>query len=418
MRQKSSHGVLLSVVASASALALLIPLAGAQAGPIASGVRMDIEWRHRVEARGNNDFDAAQDDGQTGYLTRFRLGMGARLSPGLTAYAQLQDVRRSGDLSQRVTNLTTLHQGYLDFPGGKEGTSLRVGRQEIAFGEKRLVSDSGWSNSARTFDAVRLTHRAGPYTLDLFSANVVTKGYQPRNNPPQGSFHGLYMTSGSGKKTVKDAYALLRWRDGNLWTYGGRVRTPAAPGRVDWMAELAWQTGRQQGRKHQAHAGVLSAGYTLTAPWTPRIGVEYAYSPGDSNPDDPVVKTFDPLYPTTHPYYGIMDYFAWRNLRNLRASLSVNPLPRLRVAVDYHDMRLASAEDGWYGSNALRMQDKSGRSGRHVGREIDLQVDYRLGPRTALSAGYGHFFAGSYITRQKAAATDSDWGYLQATYSY
>lgn len=382
------------------------------------GLRMDVEWRHRAEARNNADFDSSRDDNQSGYLSRFRLGVEARPVPGLRAYVQVQDARRVGDLTQRVTNVTTLHQGFLEIPVPKEGgLGLRVGRQQIFFGERRLVSESNWGNSGRTFDAIRLTHRTKSHTVDYFSANVVTHNYLAAPVPAQGSFHGVYATWGGGKQSVKDLYALAKYRGGGMWTVGGRVRTPEAPGRVDLMGEFAWQMGRQAYRRVKAHAGIVSAGYTFRAPWSPRIGLEHAYSPGDRTPDDAVTESFDILYPTDHPYYGIMDYAVWRNLRNSRVSLSVKPSARLRVGLDYHNFRLAAAEDAWYAPGKI-LQDKSGASGTQLGNELDVQIDYKLGQRVALSAGYGRFFAGSYITRQKPAAADSDWGYLQTTFTY
>ncbi|NLC58019.1 MAG: alginate export family protein [Armatimonadetes bacterium] len=203
------------------------PATGAQGLDVLPGVKLDVEWRHRGEARGNADFDAGQADAQSGYLSRFRLGLGARLAPGLRTYVQVQDSRRVGDLKQRITNVTTLHQAFLELPAPEEGgTSLRVGRQYLSFGEKRLVSDSQWNNSARVFDGLRLTHRTDTYTLDYFSANVVTHRYQPAPAAPQGSFHGLYLSSGGGQRTVKELYTLARYRGGGAVDFR---RAPAHP---------------------------------------------------------------------------------------------------------------------------------------------------------------------------------------------
>ena len=52
--------------------------------------------------------------------------------------------------------------------------AARVGRQELAFGEQRLVGHVSWLNTARTFDGARATIRsASAFQVDVFAASVV-----------------------------------------------------------------------------------------------------------------------------------------------------------------------------------------------------------------------------------------------------
>jgi hypothetical protein len=67
-----------------------------------------------------------------------------------------------------------MRQAYVEF--GKVETPsivLRVGRQELVFGEQRLIGHLNWTNTARSFDAARLTLQRSNYKVDLFSASVV-----------------------------------------------------------------------------------------------------------------------------------------------------------------------------------------------------------------------------------------------------
>ena len=52
--------------------------------------------------------------------------------------------------------------------------SVRVGRQELAFGDQRLVGHVNWLNTARSFDAVRGVFRHQKIRIDGFAASVVT----------------------------------------------------------------------------------------------------------------------------------------------------------------------------------------------------------------------------------------------------
>ncbi|MCC7043019.1 MAG: alginate export family protein, partial [Acidobacteria bacterium] len=74
----------------------------------------------------------------------------------------------------------------------------RVGRQELVFGEQRLVGHVSWLNAARTFDAARLTLRAPRVQVEMFASSVVridTDGWDRGGHG--GSFHGVHATSAS-----------------------------------------------------------------------------------------------------------------------------------------------------------------------------------------------------------------------------
>ena len=79
-----------------------------------------------------------------------------------------------------------------------EGTAplaLRVGRQELFFGEQRLVGHLAWVNDARTWDAMRVTVRRRGLTVDAFAASLVRSldGFDRSGNGNR--FAGAYATA-------------------------------------------------------------------------------------------------------------------------------------------------------------------------------------------------------------------------------
>jgi hypothetical protein len=79
-----------------------------------------------------------------------------------------------------------------DTGAGRYG--LRVGRQELGYGELRLLGASNWANAATVFDAVRATWRPNKkYRMDAFAASVVhpLRGEFNRHTPGN-NLHGLY----------------------------------------------------------------------------------------------------------------------------------------------------------------------------------------------------------------------------------
>ena len=94
-----------------------------------------------------------------------------------SAYTEAQDSRAFGynthPVPANVADSLGLRQAYVSLGDVENGWALRVGRQELSFGEERLVGASNWSNVGRTFDAVRMIFNSPGFRLDAFASSVV-----------------------------------------------------------------------------------------------------------------------------------------------------------------------------------------------------------------------------------------------------
>src|SRR5206468_615672 len=91
-----------------------------------------------------------------------------------------------------------VRQGYVEF-GNVEGGkfALRAGRQELVFGEQRLVGHLNWVNTARSFDAIRASYRNASYRIDAFASSVVNPRDDKFDRRTDGNnFHGAYAAFG------------------------------------------------------------------------------------------------------------------------------------------------------------------------------------------------------------------------------
>jgi hypothetical protein len=67
-----------------------------------------------------------------------------------------------------------LHQAYLTLGNHKEfPLSLKIGRQELIYGDERLVGAFGWNNIGRVFDAAKLRWQNPWFAADFFTGRVV-----------------------------------------------------------------------------------------------------------------------------------------------------------------------------------------------------------------------------------------------------
>src|ERR1041384_152040 len=103
------------------------------------------------------DFRASTPENANDFLllrTRFHLGYSP--TDWLTMFGEGQNSSSTGD--KRNPNPQSdgpfdLYQGYVRLGGTKDlPLSLKVGRQELAYGDERLVGVSDWDNMGRVFD--------------------------------------------------------------------------------------------------------------------------------------------------------------------------------------------------------------------------------------------------------------------------
>ena len=460
----------------------------------------DIQVRERFEARNNwIDFNSAtnvRDD--TGLLQRLRLGLKLVPTKDVTIYAQMEDSRTffsdtsslfpnlPGSQSNFVTNNDpiALRQAYFKFDNiAGQPVGFTLGRQVLAYGDERLVGGFDWDNNARVFDAVKLSYKQDNYTVDTFAAYPVPHQTEDFDVPYTNDlFLGSYATTTLVPNMTSDYYVFWRSKselspttsfttnenqsegdtapNGDYATLGTRWKSlPGKWSNWDFGYEGAFQVGsitnplqgtattvsgqtintaRQYLLAGMSHAEV---GYTFKTDWTPRPFACFDFGSGSNNPDSGTSNTFQNLYPTNHPLYGIMDRFSLQNMYQITFGVIAKPTDKLTLRVDYHNTWLVSTADEWrianqtpLGSSAVSPAGKapaSGYPGRYakaltanpnsyVGSEVNLIATYAVTKWCQVQAGGAIFFAGPYV-RQTAATgqtNNATFGYTQVKFDF
>jgi hypothetical protein len=374
-------------------------------------LRVRGEFRERVEGFDNAGFTESRDDMY--YLSRFRFNATAT-SKLFAVTVQAQDARVGrktvGPTGTPFKAAFDLRQAFADVGTLRSPVVARVGRQELAFGDQRLLGHLNWTNAGRTFDAARVTFKSKVAQVDVFGASIVRILDDEFDKSGNGNrFAGAYASSGNvlPKGTV-EPYVFWR-RDLNQLpevgargtlqqvTSGVRLVGPM-PAALDYNVEMDVQTGSLSTDDVRAWAGHWQLRSTLPGKKALHVTGEYNYASGDKDPSDGTRGTFDQLYPTGHDKYGLADQVGWRNIHDLHVGFDVTPFKAMPVALNYHSYWLAQERDGLYAANgALLARVVAGATSRKVGQEIDLQVARPLTPQIALAAGYSHLFAGPFL---------------------
>ena len=369
-------------------------------------------------------------------------------------------VQRSGHGPE--SDSIELHQAYVTLGNHKEfPLSLKVGRQEMIYGEERLIGAFAWNNIGRTFDAAKVRWQNEWFGVDFFVSHpVIPEDNRFDIDNTHDWFSGAYANSSQLPGMLLEAYFLSRNASSqaaaaqpfpqfpqpsarDIYTAGGRLKNkPGELGNWDYTLEGAYQFGDFRDNRlgvnsarlrQDAFMVVAQGGYTFANLWaTPRLGAEYSFSSGDDNPTDGKHGTFDNLFPTNHKFYGYMDLVSLQNIHDVRGILQLKPHSRVSVALEGHGFWLADTHDSFYTVSGTPRGVIAATPGNNyginptyrsfVGTELDAIAGVAVTRFAQLEAGYGHFFVGDYIRSSLSSpavgSRDADYVYVQTTINF
>ena len=394
-----------------------------QSSPVGKAVTFDAEWRLRYEDRACTDFRLASQKDPQDELSRVRLNLSAVPSSNTKLFARLQHSYRRNKLngSTDTQEKSGFQQLYLDTTW--DNLAIRLGRQELGYGDCRMLIVSNWDNIGFTWDAVRLRFQRNPWRADLMYGRP---GMFPTSNTHP-VLYGIYANYKPSSRWQSDLYLLRKeviasGTQLRIWAIGAQPVIQLGNG-VKLSAEAVLQSGEVGAKNLQAYAYWVRLEHVLNRSGNTKVILQRDFASG-GNPDDPTLHTFDQFFGTTFARCGRMGLQGWRNMSTWRIGVSGSPSPRWEYTADIHLNRLADSRDYWYGGGGAPMKgtggkplrDPTGAAGREVGTEVNLTLNYSLTSDLLLSAGYGRFIPGRFVRETNGGFADhTDWFYLQTT---
>ncbi|MEK6531936.1 MAG: alginate export family protein [Deltaproteobacteria bacterium] len=403
--------ILLSVFAAAIAAAWAVPAT-------AGDVSLSGQYRLRGEYRSNPTFTDGEAH-QSFLDQRVRLTANAKASDDTSVKITVQDSRRWGGANQLTDDAAAdstvdLHEASLNIDKLLSSpVSLKLGRQELSYGDERLVGAFNWSNNGRSFDAIKAVYAQDAFNLDLIvskitEATTATTAGGAGGGDNDTDFLGGYATVKTIPNNTLDLYALNTRNNATgmkLYTIGARLKGAVAG--VDYTLELPYQLGEVSSTSDvSAWAFAGKASYTI--PNTPKlkVGAEVDYSTGDDTTSADYEAWTD-LYPTNHGHFGYIDVsgttwsgLAGSGLTAFSVNASAEPNDKLKVYGAY-----------W---NYTATETASGADDA-IGSAVDLTANYKLTSAVNAEIGLSHFFVGDATS---ANGEDQNWGYLMLTANF
>lgn len=388
-----------------------------KAVPLGGGVTASLggELRWRFEGVDEPRFGLAPVAEDDYVLQRALLHADLRTQAGHRAFVQLGSHYALGKAlpnGPADENRLGVQQAFLDGPLPGVDATLRLGRQEIAFGSQRLVGVREGPNIRQAFDGARLLvplgsgQGPGQGGVDLFLARPVAVTARPFGDEPDSRqlFWGAY---GSGIATLApglrlDAYYLgLRRRDARFGPVTGTDRRHTLGGRLagrsgawDVNLDAGWQVGGHAGRDVSSGFAAGDAGYTLSAlPWSPRLGLRAAWASGDEDPRDGDVGTFHPLFPRG-AQFSEAGITGLANMIELFPHVVVQPAPTLAFLAGAELLWRQTTADAVYTQPFVPVPGTAGRGGRRTGTQWYAQASYVPATWWSLNAAVAYFETG------------------------
>ena len=428
-----------------------------------------------TEAGSNWDFSTRPQDDNNNHYTLLRImprvGYTAKwfnaLVEGRTSYSygdeRFNPTAAGKGLPERDGPID-LHQAFVFIGNHKEfPVSLKIGRQELVYGDQRLLGHFRWNNNARTFDAAKVRWQNAIFGVDVFTGGLVYNDHDNHNKSnSQDRFSGAYFNFPTlAKNEIVEAYLLARnvsrgiatdnWTGiaapfrfpgaQDLYTAGIRIKSkPLAYDAWDYGVELMHQFGNRTAvfpattvaaalaaprLDQDAYAAIIQGGYTWSEQaWQPRLALIYSYASGDKNSADGKSQTFQNLFATTHLHYGYMDLNSLQNLQDFRLAYTAKPKANISLAAEIHYQFLSETTDFWYNvagvpRNFAGAAVASGKGYRinpsysnQLGVEVDLVAAWTFRPFAQIETGVSHYFRGDYIKQSLAASGSKDASYV------
>lgn len=388
---------------------------------IGGEIRVRGEYRH-------NDFSNFSFDSDFLVRQRSRLHAKAKLTDDITGFVQIQDSRiwgeELGTTSDRIN--VDLHQAYIDVDHFlTKPLSLRVGRQELSYGDERLIGAFDWGDDARAFDAIKAVYAGKKWSVDLFAARIVEFPFISEDSLYQ-DFYGAYVKLFNDNPNRKlEFYSLVlndnffnigetgnRLNESIIYTYGTRQELKSNSG-FYYDGELALQAGHVGPDRHRALAIAAKAGKYFERARSLHFGFEFDLATGDKNFADGKSDEFIDLFPDNHIHYGYMDFLGWRNMVDYRINAGFNPISKLAFDADYHRFFLHREGGRWSDADRRTLGlDVFGLSGKDLGQELDFTLNFPYKERIKFLTGYSVFFPGNFVKFRRGDGL-SHFSYIQ-----
>jgi len=384
-------------------------------------------WRVRAEEQIGFDTKGYGEGREDDYiLSRLRLDFKLKPSKNLEFFFQFQDSRAEGTYFKNedfkgkndpFRDPLDINQFYFNYKFLKN-FELKIGRQSISFGDRRIFGPGEWGNTGRyIWDALNLKYENkfvksnfiyGTYILhqpDIFPDKRLKDlwafgNYNSIKNLPFNLDLFYVFSKDKRGETVKESNYI-----------GFRIEGKFKKFLLDSTFSREW--GKFSSSNIDSYSIVFNFGYLLDNQRNEILNFQYVMGSGDKNPNDNVYNTYDGAFGGADTVlYGWMNLFFIKNLNEYRLEYIRDFSKDFNFRVEYHFFYLDEKKDGWYSPSGIVFRDKSGKSGDGLGKELDIIFKLKYLSKFEVLFGSSFFKAFEFV-RKNFGDDKAKWYFIQ-----
>jgi hypothetical protein len=303
-------------------------------------------------------------------------------------------------------NQLSLHQAFAELK--VNSWKFRLGRQELLYGNNRLITVREGPNTRLTFDGIVVKRTLKNGGIDFFAVSkIISKQYVFDDESFKEGLIGIYGTHYFSNRKIGLDYFILdfqsqsrtyNYRTGfeNRQTYGTRLFSNFK--KINFELEGAYQSGKFDNLTIDAYNVVADINILLLPSKKGIIGLAANASSGDKDSEDHKLNTYNLLY--AKPAYGLAIPIGATNMISIYPYVKINPIPKLNMAAQVFFLARNSNQDGTYSAGMVENRPSPNllftSNKKTLGVFYVVETTYQQNKNLSLSFDASYFGAGDY----------------------
>jgi Alginate export len=361
---------------------------------------------------------------------RIMLHGDVKLGKKVRIFTQLNSTLRLFNPNPKIEideNKLGLHQTFVELHPSTP-LSIRVGRQELSYGNNRILTFREGPNNRLAFDAVVLKWQNPSLRIDAIVAwPVFQKPEIGDDDAFKESVSGIYATKTLvAQKVFLDFHTLyfksnrikynLETGDEKRVSIGTRLfsRNP----NFNYEIEATYQTGSFNSLTINALSISYDLKYVLLKKSNLTLGLAGNYITGDKNKSDTQLNSYNLVY--SKPSFGLAAPIGASNIVNINPYIQWSPLPKLQLLTGVYFLSRQSKQDGIYTPNMIQTRPNRkevlfNTTTQNIGNQYVFEAAYTLNNQWAFYFDTAYFTAGDFT---KATGKGLPIGYYSVKSSF
>lgn len=303
-------------------------------------------------------------------------------------------------------NQLGMHQAFAEFK--LKHWDIRLGRQELFYGNHRLITVREGPNTRQAFDGLVVKRSNKNGAIDFFALTKVTSKKSVFDDVSfRESLIGIYGTQYYFKRKLGvDYYAVnfqsrsrkYNYRSGfeNRQTYGLRLFSNGK--HVNVELEGAYQSGKFGNLRIVAFSILADVNVSVFPSKRGVVGLAAHAASGDKNSADNKLNTYNLLF--AKPAFGLAIPIGSTNMMSIYPYIKINPVQKLNLLAQVFFLARYSAQDGTYSPGMTENRPKPeilfSTTKRSLGKFYILETNYQQTENLSFSFDASYFKAGTY----------------------